>query len=132
MTYHVGLDGAVGGGVRDAGEGEARAHLVVIEERLVGLVDGPRGDLARAGRARARAAGVGEVDASLLFGRAERVPSRRGAAVGNPDAIGETRLARVVQGFANGEPRKIAKPSEVPGGSQSDRDATDRSRDGAK
>ena len=34
------LDGAVGGGVRDAGEGEARAHLVVVQERLVGLVDG--------------------------------------------------------------------------------------------
>ncbi len=62
------LDGAVGGGVRDAGEGEARAHLVVVQERLVGLVDGTRGDLARAGRARARAAGVGEVNAGFLWG----------------------------------------------------------------
>ena len=67
MTYHVGLDGAVGGGVGDAGEGEAGAHLVVVEEGLVGLVDGTRGDLARAGRARARAARVGEVDAGLLL-----------------------------------------------------------------
>ena len=40
LTYHVGLDGAVGGGVGDAGEDEAVAHLVVIEEGLVGLVDG--------------------------------------------------------------------------------------------
>ena len=40
MTHHVGLDGAVGGGVGDAGEDEAVAHLVVIEEGLVGLVDG--------------------------------------------------------------------------------------------
>ena len=39
-THHVGLDGAVGGGVGDAGEDEAVAHLVVIEEGLVGLVDG--------------------------------------------------------------------------------------------
>ena len=39
-THHVGLDGAVGGGVRDAGEREAGAHLVVVEEGLVGLVDG--------------------------------------------------------------------------------------------
>jgi hypothetical protein len=30
------------------------------------LVDGAGGDLARAGRARARAAGVGQVDATLL------------------------------------------------------------------
>ena len=36
----MGLDGAVGGGVGDAGEDEAVAHLVGIEEGLVGLVDG--------------------------------------------------------------------------------------------
>jgi len=36
----VGLDGAVRGRVGDAGEHEAVAHLVVIKERLVGLVDG--------------------------------------------------------------------------------------------
>ena len=36
----MGLDGAVGGGVGDAGEDEAAAHLVVVKERLVGLVDG--------------------------------------------------------------------------------------------
>ena len=46
----MGLDGAVGGGVGDAGEDEAVAHLVVIEEGLVGLVDGTgllwRGEIA--------------------------------------------------------------------------------------
>ena len=36
----MGLDGAVGGGVGDAGEDEAVAHLIVVEEGLVGLVDG--------------------------------------------------------------------------------------------
>ena len=44
----VGLDGAVRGGVRHAREGEALAHLVVVEERAVRLVDGARGHLARA------------------------------------------------------------------------------------
>ena len=48
LTYHVGLDGAVGGGVGDAGEGEAGAHLVVVEEGLVGLVD--RASLRRSSR----------------------------------------------------------------------------------
>lgn len=65
-TYHVRLDRAVRGGVRHAGQGEPGAHLVVVQEGLVGLVDGAGGDLARAGRARARAAGVGQVDATLL------------------------------------------------------------------
>jgi hypothetical protein len=36
----VGLDGAVRGRVGDAGEHEAVAHLVVVKEGLVGLVDG--------------------------------------------------------------------------------------------
>ena len=62
----VGLDGAVRGGVRHAREGEALAHLVVVEERAVRLVDGARGHLARARRARAGAARVGQVDALLL------------------------------------------------------------------
>ena len=62
----VGLDGAVRGGVRHAREGKALAHLVVVEERAVRLVDGARGHLARARRARAGAARVGQVDALLL------------------------------------------------------------------
>jgi len=36
----VGLDGHVGGGVGDAGEHEAVAHLIIVKERLVRLVDG--------------------------------------------------------------------------------------------
>ena len=42
LLLGVGLDGAVGGGVGDAGEDEAVAHLVVVKEGLVGLVDGTR------------------------------------------------------------------------------------------
>lgn len=39
-THLVGLDGAVGRGVGHAGQDEALLLLVVVEERLVGLVDG--------------------------------------------------------------------------------------------
>mmetsp|Transcript_10658 Transcript_10658/g.13207 ORF Transcript_10658/g.13207 Transcript_10658/m.13207 type:complete len:225 (+) Transcript_10658:217-891(+) len=62
----VGLDGAVRGGVGHAGEAEALAHLVVVKEGAVRLVNGTSGDLARAGRAGARAARVRQVDAVLL------------------------------------------------------------------
>jgi len=62
----VGEDGAVRGRVGHAGEAEAAAHLVVIEERAVRLVNGASGDLARAGRACARAARVRQVNAVLL------------------------------------------------------------------
>jgi len=64
----VGLDDAVRGGVGNAGEGEAVAHLLVVEEGLIGLVDGTGDDLAGAGRASTSAARVGEVDAGLLSG----------------------------------------------------------------
>jgi hypothetical protein len=59
----VSLNGAVGGGVGHAGEDKAVAHLVVIEERLVGLVNGTGSDLSGARRASASTAGVGQVDA---------------------------------------------------------------------
>ena len=98
LTYHVGLDGAVGGGVGDAGEGEAGAHLVVVEEGLVGLVDGTRGDLARAGRARARAARVGEVDAGLLLGSGDSGSGGRGQRGSSPSA------ASIVTRFRDGCP----------------------------
>merc|ERR1719454_154390 len=62
----VGGDGAVRGRVGDARQAEARAHLVVVEERAVRLVNGASGDLARAGGAGARAARVGQVEAILL------------------------------------------------------------------
>ena len=62
----VGLDRAVGSGVGHARQRKALGHLVVVEERAVRLVNGALGDLARARRARARAARVGQVDAILL------------------------------------------------------------------
>jgi len=72
LLLHVRLDGAVGRRVGDAREHETVAHLVVIQERLVGLVNGTSRDLARARGAGARAARVREVDAGLL-GRVEDV-----------------------------------------------------------
>ena len=62
----VGEDGAVRRRVRDAREAEAAAHLLVVEERAVRLVNLASGHLARARRARAGAARVGQVDALLL------------------------------------------------------------------
>lgn len=61
-------DRAVARRVGDARQHEALADLVVVEERLVRLVDAARDDLARARGAGARAARVGEVDAGLLRG----------------------------------------------------------------
>eukprot|EP00418_Pyrodinium_bahamense_P086501 CAMPEP_0179061438 /NCGR_PEP_ID=MMETSP0796-20121207/26397_1 /TAXON_ID=73915 /ORGANISM="Pyrodinium bahamense, Strain pbaha01" /LENGTH=54 /DNA_ID=CAMNT_0020758283 /DNA_START=130 /DNA_END=290 /DNA_ORIENTATION=- len=48
LILTVRLDGDVGGGVRDARKAIAIAHLIVVEEGLVGLVDRPREDLAGA------------------------------------------------------------------------------------
>lgn len=62
----VGGDGAVRGGVGDAGQDEAVAHLGVIQEGLVGLVDGASHNLASAAGASTSAARVGQVQASLL------------------------------------------------------------------
>jgi hypothetical protein len=58
----VGGDGAVGGRVGDASKDEALAHLVVIEERLVGLVNATGINLAGARRASTSAARVGKVN----------------------------------------------------------------------
>lgn len=62
----VGLDGAVGGGVRHAGQHEAVALLGIVQEGLVGLVDGASHDLAGAAGASTSAARVGQVQAGLL------------------------------------------------------------------
>ena len=62
----MGGDGAVTHGVGNAGQHEAVAHLLVIEEGLVGLVDLTGGHLAGAGGAGAGAARVGQVNAGLL------------------------------------------------------------------
>lgn len=62
----VGLDGDVGGGVGDAGQHEAVALLGIVQEGLVGLVDGAGDDLSGAAGAGASAARVGQVQAGLL------------------------------------------------------------------
>eukprot|EP00414_Alexandrium_minutum_P007837 CAMPEP_0113831896 /NCGR_PEP_ID=MMETSP0328-20130328/7092_1 /TAXON_ID=39455 /ORGANISM="Alexandrium minutum" /LENGTH=75 /DNA_ID=CAMNT_0000800077 /DNA_START=42 /DNA_END=266 /DNA_ORIENTATION=+ /assembly_acc=CAM_ASM_000350 len=61
IVLAVSLDGHIRGRIRDAREAEALAHLVVVQEGLVGLVDGAGEDLARAAGAGARAAGVGQL-----------------------------------------------------------------------
>merc|ERR1719188_822744 len=66
LVLAVGLDGHVRGGVGDASQAEAIAHLVVVQEGLVRLVDGAGQHLARAARAGARPARVRQLD-SLLF-----------------------------------------------------------------
>ena len=66
------LDGAVRGRVRNASQHKAVTGLVVVQEGLVGLVDGTRDNLTRARRARARSAGVRQVNASF-FSRVENV-----------------------------------------------------------
>ena len=64
--FLVCLDGAVGGGVSHAGQHEAVALLGIVEEGLVGLIDGSLLDLAGAAGASASAARVGKVEAGLL------------------------------------------------------------------
>jgi len=70
--FHVRLDGAVRGRVRNASQHKAVTGLVVVQEGLVGLVDGTRDNLTRARRARACSAGVRQVNASF-FSRVENV-----------------------------------------------------------
>eukprot|EP00618_Florenciella_parvula_P034271 CAMPEP_0119541542 /NCGR_PEP_ID=MMETSP1344-20130328/53016_1 /TAXON_ID=236787 /ORGANISM="Florenciella parvula, Strain CCMP2471" /LENGTH=154 /DNA_ID=CAMNT_0007585537 /DNA_START=194 /DNA_END=658 /DNA_ORIENTATION=- len=62
----VGLDGHVRGRVGHAGEGEAIRELVIVKERLLGVVERAGLDLAGAGRAGASTARVRKVDARLL------------------------------------------------------------------
>ena len=72
LFLSVGLDGAVGGWISDAGQHEASFDLVIIEEALIGLVDSASGDFSSAGGASAGAAGIGQIDA-LLFSSVEDV-----------------------------------------------------------
>ena len=58
----AGGDGAVGGWVGDAGKNESVGHLVVIQERLVGLVNGSGLDLSGARRASSSTARVWKVN----------------------------------------------------------------------
>ena len=66
LFFGVGLDGAVAGGVGDAGQHETSFDLVVVEEALIALVNGASGDLAGAGGAGACTAGIRQIDALLL------------------------------------------------------------------
>ena len=66
LFFGVGLDGAVGGGVSHAGQHEASFDLIVVQEALVGLINGASGEFAGAGGASASTTGVRQVDA-LLF-----------------------------------------------------------------
>merc|ERR550532_734557 len=60
------LDGDIGRGVSHARQAVAIAHLVIIQERLIRLVDRARDDLASAARAGASTTRVWELQALLL------------------------------------------------------------------
>ena len=62
----MGLDDDVGGGVGHAGQHKAVAHLAIIQEGLVALVNSPLLHLAGAAGAGASTARVGQVQAGLL------------------------------------------------------------------
>lgn len=62
----MGLDGAVGRGVGDAGEGEALGELVVVEEALLRVVHLAGHHLARTRGARAGPARVRKINTGLL------------------------------------------------------------------
>lgn len=62
------LDLAIGLGISDASENEAVAHLIVVEERLIRLVNLATDDLASARAARSGSARVWQVEAGLLGG----------------------------------------------------------------
>ena len=66
LFFSVGLDGAIGGGVSHARQHEACFDLIVVQEALVGLINGASGDFSGAGGASASAAGVRQINA-LLF-----------------------------------------------------------------
>ena len=80
----MGLDGAVRSGVSHAGQHETGFDLVIVQEALVGLVNGASCDFASTGGAGAGAAGVGQVNA-LLFSGVEDV-----LIIGNLDGLVET------------------------------------------
>ena len=62
----VGLDGAIGRWIGNAGQDVALGHLVLVEEILLRVVDRSRNDFANAGAACSRSARIRQVDASLL------------------------------------------------------------------
>lgn len=62
----MGLDGNIRSWVGNAGEDEAIGHLVFVEERLVGVVDGTVLDKTGARAASSSFAGVWQVNAGFL------------------------------------------------------------------
>jgi len=68
IIFLVGLDGNVRSWVGNAGEDEAICQLVIVEERLVRVVDSAVLDQAGAGTASSSFARVWKVNASLLSG----------------------------------------------------------------
>ena len=66
LILAVGLDGHIGGGIGDASEAESIAHLVIIQESLVALVNAALKHLASAAGARSSTAGVWQFQAFLL------------------------------------------------------------------
>merc|ERR1712203_1168336 len=66
LIFAMRLDGHIRSRIRHTCEAEALLHLVVVQERLVRLIDGTRHHLARAAGAGAGAARVRQLDAFLL------------------------------------------------------------------
>ena len=64
----VGLNGDIRGWVSDTGEDESVAHLLIIEEALVGLIHSTLLDETGAGAASSSSAGIWKVDTLLLGG----------------------------------------------------------------
>ena len=66
------FDGAIRGGVSHTGQNETSFALVVVQDALVGLINGAGSDFACASGTCACTAGVGKIDA-LLFSSIEDV-----------------------------------------------------------
>ena len=69
LFLSVGFDGAVGCGIGHAGQHKAGFDLVVVQEALIGLIDGASGDLACTGGASTGAAGIGSMPCSSAASR---------------------------------------------------------------
>ena len=68
VVLGVGLDAAVAGGIADAEQSKTLTDLIVVEEALIGLVNGTTQQLASAGGAGTSTAGVRQIYASFFSG----------------------------------------------------------------
>ena len=66
LFFSVSFDGAIRGGVSHTGQNETSFDLVVVQEALVGLINGTGSDFACASGTSACTAGIGKID-TLLF-----------------------------------------------------------------